>query len=143
MEAMRFKFKKLDPAAIPPAYAHPGDAGMDFFALERTVLNQGERKGIRTGVSIEIPKGCVGLFWDKSGIGIREGLKTLGGVIDAGYRGEVMIGMINLSDKEYVFEAGHKVAQLLIQKVEHCDIEETKDLSQTKRGKGGFGSTGK
>lgn len=140
---MKLKWKKLDPAAVPPAYAHPGDAGMDFFALERTVLKHGERKGVRTGISIEIPKGCVGRFWDKSGIGIREGLKTLGGVIDAGYRGEVLVGMINLSDKEYVFETGHKVAQLLIQKVEHCDIEESDDLSETKRGKGGFGSTGK
>ena len=140
---MIFKFKKLDPVAIPPAYAHPGDAGMDFFALEKTAIKPGERKGVRTGISIEIPAGCVGLFWDKSGIGIREGLKTLGGVIDAGFRGEVLVGMINLSDKEYVFEAGHKVAQLLIQKVERCDIEGTDDLSETKRGKGGFGSTGK
>jgi len=141
--AMKLKCKKLDPAAIPPAYAHPGDAGMDFFALEKTVLKPGERKGIRTGISIEIPNGCAGLFWDKSGIGIREGLKTLGGVIDAGYRGEVLIGMINLSDREYVFEAGHKVAQVLIQKVERCEVKELKDLSSTKRGKGGFGSTGK
>ncbi len=140
---MKLKCKKLSPSATAPAYAHPGDAGMDFFALERTVLKPGERKAIHTGISIEIPKGCVGLFWDKSGIGIREGLKTLGGVIDAGYRGEVLVGMINLSDKEYVFEAGHKVAQMLIQKVEHCDVKESKDLSDTKRGKGGFGSTGK
>ena len=140
---MIFKFKKIDFAATPPAYAHPGDAGMDFFALGKTALKPGERKAIRTGISIEIPKGCVGLFWDKSGIGIREGLKTLGGVIDAGYRGEVLVGMINLSDKEYVFEAGHKVAQLLIQKVERCDIAESDDLSETKRRKGIFGSTGK
>ena len=140
---VNIKFKKLHPAAIPPSYAHPGDAGMDFFALEKTALKPGERKAIRTGISIEIDEGYAGLFWDKSGIAIREGLKTIGGVIDAGYRGEILIGMINLSDKEYVFEAGHKVAQMLVQKVEHCQIKEASGLSQTKRGTGGFGSTGK
>jgi dUTP pyrophosphatase len=74
---------------------------------------------------------------------MKEGIKTVGGVIDSGYRGEVMVGVINLSDKEYVFEAGHKVAQMLIQKIESCEIVEADGLTETKRGKGGFGSTGK
>ncbi len=141
--AMKLKWKKLDPGAIAPAYAHPGDAGLDFFSLERTIIPPGARKAIRTGISMEIPEGHVGLFWDKSGLAIRDGLTTLGGVIDAGYRGEVQILMLNVSDKEYVFEAGHKVAQLLIQKVEHPDIAESEGLSETRRGTGGFGSTGR
>lgn len=140
---MKLSFHKLHPTAIIPSYAHPGDAGMDFFALERTVLKAGERTAVRTGVAMEIPEGYAGLFWDKSGLAIREGLKMMGGVIDSGYRGEVMVGMVNLSDKEYVFEAGHKVGQMLIQKVEQCEIEEIHNLTDTKRGKGGFGSTGK
>ena len=140
---MKIKIKKLNPTAILPSYAHIGDAGMDFYSLEKVTLKAGEYMAIKTGISLEIPKGYVGLFWDKSGIAIREGLKVLGGVIDAGYRGEIMIGMINLGNKKYIFEAGHKVAQLLIQKIERANIVEVKELTETKRGKGGFGSTGK
>ena len=140
---MVIKFQKLDPNATLPSYAHPGDAGMDVFALERTVFAPGERKGVRTGFAMEIPDGHVALVWDKGGVGIKGGMKTLGGVIDAGYRGEVMIGMVNLSGAEYAFEAGHKVAQILIQRVERLEIEEAEKLSDTSRGAGGFGSTGK
>ncbi len=140
---MNLKIKKLHSDAQIPAYAHKGDAGMDFFALERTLLKPGQRVAVKTGISIEIPDGYVGLFWDKSGISIKEGLKTLGGVIDAGYRGEILIGMTNLSSKEYVFEKGHKVAQLLIQKIESSQIDIVELLSETKRDIGGFGSTGK
>jgi dUTP pyrophosphatase len=140
---MKLKIKKLHPSAILPSYVHPGDAGMDIFALKKTVLKPRERTAMETGISMEIPDGYVGLVWDKSGIAIREGIRTLGGVIDAGYRGEILIGVINLSDKEYVFEAGHKVAQMLIQKIEIPSIEEVERLSETKRGHGIFGSTGK
>jgi dUTP pyrophosphatase len=140
---MKLKIKKLKPTAILPSYAHPGDAGMDVYAVEKTILRPGQCAVILTGISMEIPQGYVGLIWDKSGLAIKNGLKTLGGVIDAGYRGEVMVGMINLSGTEYVFEAGHKVAQMLIQAVERSDIEAVEDLADTPRGKGGFGSTGK
>ncbi|MDD5165146.1 MAG: dUTP diphosphatase [Candidatus Pacebacteria bacterium] len=140
---MQIKFKKLHPDAKIPAYAHPGDAGMDFFVLEKTVIKPGEHAAIKTGIAMEIPHGCVGLFWDKSGIAIKHSIKLLGGVIDAGYRGEVLIGMINLSDVEYIFEAGHKVSQMLIQKVEVPDVIEVDELSDSTRGEKGFGSTGK
>jgi dUTP pyrophosphatase len=141
--AMKIKIKKVHPDAKLPAYAHPGDAGMDFFALEKTVLKPGQRTTVRTGISMEIPHGYTGLFWDKSSIAIKQGLKVIGGVIDAGYRGEVLIGMINLGLEDYVFEAGHKVSQMLIQKVESPDIVETEELSDASRGVNGFGSTGK
>jgi len=140
---MNIRIKKLDSRAAMPAYVHPGDAGMDLFALEDTVLAPGELKAVKTGISMEIPDGHVGLIWDKSGIAIKEGLKVMGGVVDSGYRGEIMVGMVNLSKKEYRFEAGHKVAQMLIQKVEHPEIVEASELTETKRGAGGFGSTGK
>jgi dUTP pyrophosphatase len=140
---MILKIKKLHPDAKVPHYAHHDDAGFDLFAIENTLIKKGERKAVATGISMEIPEGYVGLIWDKSGIGIKEGLKSLGGVVDSSYRGEVLIGMVNLSEKDYTFEKGHKVAQMLIQKKERVDFEEVKELSDTKRGIGGFGSTGK
>lgn len=140
---MKLKVLKLDPRSKLPTYAHAGDAGMDFFALEKTVIKPGEYLAVKTGISVEIPHGYVGLFWDKSGLSIKHGLKLLGGVIDAGYRGEILVGVINLSKNEYVFETGHKVAQMLIQKVESLDIIEVDKLDDTSRGNKGFGSTGK
>lgn len=126
-----------------PSYAHPGDAGLDLCARETITLKPGERAAIPTGLRFEIPEGYAGLIWDKSGLSIREGLKTLGGVVDAGYRGEVLVGMVNLGSKSYTFLRGHKVAQLLIQKVERVEIIEMEALDKTDRGEGGFGSTGK
>ena len=143
---MKIKIKKLNPAARVPSYAHHGDAAMDFFALEETILKPGIQVAVKTGISMEIPHGYAGLIWDKSGLAIKEGIKTIGGVIDAGYRGEIMIGMINLSNKPYTIEAGHKIAQMLIQKIEACEVEEVgelADLSGSARGQKGFGSTGK
>jgi dUTP pyrophosphatase len=98
---------------------------------------------VPTGIAMEIPEGYVGLIWDKSGLSIKNGIKTLGGVIDSTYRGEVLVGMINLSDADYTFLKGHKVAQMVIQKKEFVDFEEVSELSDTVRGEGGFGSTGK
>ena len=140
---MELKIKKLSPNAILPNYAHKEDAGMDFFASETTIIKKGERVQVKTGIAMAIPEGFVGLVWDKSGLSHKHGLKTLGGVIDAGYRGEIMIGMINLGDEDYILEAGHKVAQMLIQKVESPEIIETEELDNTSRGIGAFGSTGK
>ncbi len=140
---MILKIKKLHLDAKAPHYAHNDDAGFDLFSVENTLIKKGERFAVPTGISMEIPEGYVGLIWDKSGIGIKEGIKTLGGVVDSSYRGEVLVGMINLSEKDYTFEKGHKVAQMLIQKKEKVDFEEVSELTDTKRGKGGFGSTGK
>jgi len=140
---MQIKIKKLHPDAKLPSYAHVGDAGMDFFALEKVAVKAGEHIAVKTGISMEIPHGYVGLLWDKSGLAIKEGIKLLGGVIDAGYRGEIQIGLINLGKNTYTFEAGHKVAQMLIQKVESPDLVEVKDLNESSRGEKGFGSTGK
>lgn len=140
---MNIKVKKLHPDAIIPHIAHEGDAGCDLFATESVTLNPGERGQVPTGLALELPLGFVSLIWDKSGISHKEGIKTLGGVIDCGYRGEYKIGVVNLSDKPYTFEKGHKIAQLLIQRVESPIFEESEELSDTSRGEGGFGSTGK
>ena len=126
-----------------PKYALPGDACFDLFAAETTTIAPGDRVQVKTGLKMEIPDGYVGFIWDKSGLSHKGGLKTLGGVIDSSYRGEVMVGMINLSKEPYNFEKGHKVAQMAIQKREDVSIVEVDSLSETSRGDGAFGSTGK
>jgi dUTP pyrophosphatase len=140
---MKLKIKKLHPDAKIPGYAHEGDAGMDLFAVESFELEPMQRKSVPLGLAVEIPEGYVGLVWDKSGLSHKYGLKNFGGVIDSGYRGEIHAGIMNLSDKFFSFEKGQKIAQLLIQKVEQIEFEETEALSDTDRGGHGFGSTGK
>ena len=140
---MKIRVKKLHPDAQIPNIAHVGDAGCDLFATESLTLKPGERGQVSTGIAMEIPLGYVGLIWDKSGISHKGGIKTLGGVIDSGYRGEFLVGVINLGKEIYTFEKGNKIAQLLIQKIETPIFEEVKELSDTNRGGDGFGSTGK
>jgi dUTP pyrophosphatase len=140
---MKLKIKKLHEDAKVPKYSHHDDAGFDLFTPENIVVKKGERFGVPTGIAMEIPEGYVGLIWDKSGLAIKHGIKTLGGVVDSTYRGEVLVGVINLSEEDYTFEKGHKVAQMIIQKKETVDFEEVNELSDTTRGDGGFGSTGK
>jgi dUTP pyrophosphatase len=139
---MQIKVKKLNEEAKLPTHGHPGDAGMDFYALEDVVFLPGKQNRVRTGVAVEIPEGCVGLIWDKSSVSFNFGLKIMGGVIDAGFRGELTMSLFNTSDKEVVLEKGHKVAQMIIQKFEHCDILEVDAISETVRGEGREGSTG-
>jgi dUTP pyrophosphatase len=139
---MRIKVKKLHKDAKLPTYGHPGDAGMDLYAAEEVVVPAGAIVKIPTGIAMEIPEGCVGLCWDKSGVSMNGGVKTLAGVIDAGFRGEIVLGVYNLKDKEYIFEKGQKVAQMLVQPVVAGKIEEVSELDATSRGDGGWGSTG-
>lgn len=140
---MILKIKKLHKEAILPRFAHDTDSGMDLFALKDKVVKPGEIAHIETGIAIELPKGYAALIWDKGSISMVHGLKVLGGVGDSGYTGDYTVGLINLSKKDYKIEKGSKVAQLLIQKVEHPKITEVKELKKTKRGTGRFGSTGK
>ena len=140
---MQIKAKKLTPEAKLPHHVHDGDAGLELYASETTTILPGKRTSVPTGLAIEIPMGYVGLVWDKSGLSHTYGIKTIGGVIDAGYRGEIKVGVMNLSSMSYTFEKGHKVAQLLIQKVEQVEMIEVKDLSNSERGEKGFGSSGK
>ncbi len=139
---MTIRIKKLHENAIIPSYAHAHDAGMDFYALETHLLQPGERKAIPTGIAMAIPQGYVGLIWDKSGIAAKHGLKTMGGVIDSGSRGEIKIIIHNLSQEEKRIEAEQKIAQMLIQPVEQREIMEVPELDETERGEKGFGSTG-
>lgn len=141
--ALTLKIKRINSDAVLPKFAKKGDAGFDLFSVVTIKIKPGERVQVPTGLEMEIPKNHVGLIWDKSGISHKNGLKTLGGVIDSGYRGEILIGITNLSKKSFVFKKGEKVAQMIIQKHEHILIKEVKKLSETERGKTGFGSSGK
>jgi len=140
---MKIKVKKLNPAATLPAYAHPGDVGLDLYSLENYELKPGERRVFNLGFAMEFPTGYVGRIADKSSLPKNGGLHTMGGIFDAGYRGEYNVMLVNLGAEPYQIEKGHKIAQILIIPVEIVDIEETDALSETARGLGGFGSTGK
>ena len=139
---MKLKVKKLHVDARLPTRAHHDDAGLDIYCYESVTLTPHQTIKVPTGVAYEVPEGYVGLVWDKSSIG-GKGIKTLGGVLDSGYRGELFVPLHNMSNESYTFEAGHKIAQMLIQKVELWEVEESDELSETKRGTGAFGSTGK
>jgi dUTP pyrophosphatase len=139
---MKLKIKKLHTDAKVPTYAHPGDAGMDFYTRERVVIEPGQAGTLPTGIAMEIPDGYVGLVWEKSGLAFRHGIQMLGGVIDASFRGEITMRAYNSSDKTYTFEKGDKTSQMLIQPVHQVSFEEVEELSDTSRGEGREGSTG-
>jgi dUTP pyrophosphatase len=138
---MEIKIRKMTPNAKAPAYAHAGDAGMDLFSCVEMTLAPGETRPVPTGIQMAIPQGYVGLVWDKSGISIM-GVHRLAGVVDAGYRGEVRVVMVNLGTEPFEIKPGMKIAQMLIQPVEAPTIVESESLDDTSRGAGGFGSTG-
>jgi len=140
---MQIKIEKLHPDAKLPTYAHGTDAGMDLYACEETSIPAHGRVLVSTGLAMGIPGGYVGLVWDKSGISYKVGLKVIGGVVDAGYRGEIFVGIMNTTDEDYTFYKSDKVAQMLIQKVEHPELVQVDELDETPRGDGAFGSTGR
>lgn len=141
------KIKRINPAAELPAYATPGSAAMDLRAClsEPVSLKPMERKIIPTGLALELPSaGYVALVFARSGLATKKGiaLSNSVGVIDSDYRGEVGVGIINLSDAEYMIENGERIAQLAVVPVCHMAVEEAHTLGETERGAGGFGSTG-
>lgn len=139
---MKLKILKIKDVKNPN-YVNYDDAGLDLYSAENFILKSGERRAIETGIKMEIPEGYVGLVWDKSGLALNDGIKTMAGVIDSGYRGEIKIVLINLSNQDFEIKKGQKIAQMLIQKIEHPEIEIVEFLSESSRGEGGFGSTGR
>ena len=140
---MKLPIKKLHPEAKLPTYAHAGDAGMDIYALQDVVVEAGKRALIKTGIAMAIPAGYVGLLWDKSGLANNHGLTIVGGVVDAGHRGEILVGLLNTGEKNHTFQAGDKVTQMLIQPVTQAILTEVEELDDTTRGECRFGSTGR
>ncbi|MFU8841834.1 MAG: dUTP diphosphatase [Nitriliruptoraceae bacterium] len=143
-EHVRLEVHRLRPDAVLPAYAHPGDAGLDLASVEPVRLWPGERVAVPTGLAVAIPDGWVGLVHPRSGLARRKGLTVANapGTIDAGYRGEVQVLLVNLGTEVVDLAAGDRVAQLLLQRVGWAEVVEVQELSDTVRGDGGFGSTG-
>jgi dUTP pyrophosphatase len=139
---MELKINKIHPDAKLPSYGHKGDAGIDLFSVVDLILERGQVEAVSTGIKVAIPEGHVGLIWDKSGISLK-GVHRLAGVIDSGYRGEIRVVLVNLSDSPFAVEKGMKIAQMLIQPLTVVKVVETVELDDTSRGEGGFGSTGK
>jgi dUTP pyrophosphatase len=139
------RVRLLDPRATPPTRAYPGDAGLDLHALADAVLEPGARASIATGIALEIPEGQAGLVLPRSGLAARHGIALVNapGLIDAGYRGEVCVLLLN-TDKSSTFEiaAGDRIAQLVLVRVETAMTVEVDALSLSERGSGGFGSSG-
>ena len=134
--------KRVDPKAVLPKRAHPWDAGLDLSTVESVELAPGASHAFRTGLAVAIPPGMVGLVADRSSMGKR-GLKTFGGVIDAGYRGEVHVILRNLSSETVQISVGDRVAQLLVLPVFTGAVKEVESLDETSRGAQGFGSSGR
>lgn len=144
---MTLQIKRVRTQAVLPERATQGSAGLDLRACTtgETCIMPGETAVLPTGLAVALPQGCVGLVFGRSGLGIRHGIVPANavGVIDADYRGEIMVGLANHSAEPYIIVPGDRIAQLVILPVLTPPIEEVHNLSETVRGEGGFGSTGK
>lgn len=142
---VQIKIRRLDPELPLPSYAHPGDAGADLHTTVDVTLAPGERRLVPTGIALALPEGYVGLVHPRSGLANKHGLSVVNapGTIDAGYRGEVRVCLINL-DREapIALSRGDRIAQLVIQRFEQADFLEVDALDDSVRGAGGYGSTG-
>lgn len=136
--------RRLDPEVPLPSYAHPGDAGLDLAAAETVTLEPGERRAVATGLVVGVPDGWVGLIHPRSGLALREGLTVVNapGTVDAGFRGELKVLLVNLGGHPVRVGRGDRIAQLLLQRVGRARVVEVTELDATTRGAGGFGSTG-
>lgn len=139
---MNIKIKRLHPDAKLPTYAHPGDIGMDMYSLEDYSLQPGELHIFECGFALEFDEGYGAIVKDKGSVGAA-GVITTGGVFDAGYRGEYNAALFNLSKEVFEVKKGQKIAQLVIYPVVIAQLEETQELSDSSRGGGKHGSTGK
>ncbi|QKT07224.1 dUTP diphosphatase [Gordonia sp. X0973] len=139
------RIRRLDKDLPLPLRAHPGDAGIDLYSTTDAELAPGRRQLVGTGIAIALPIGTVGLVHPRSGLAARAGLSIVNtpGTIDAGYRGEIKVCLINLDTEEpVVIKRGDRIAQLVIQRVELPELEEVEELDDTSRGAGGYGSSG-
>lgn len=141
---MNLIIRRINNEAIMPEYAHDGDAGLDLFSVENVNIDPGEYKLIKTGIQLELPKFTEAQIRPRSGLALKHGITVLNtpGTIDEGYRGEIGIILINHGKNVFKVEKGMKIAQMVINKVEHVKIVEKDTLTETERNIGGFGSTG-
>ncbi len=139
------RVRRLHPDAVLPTRAYEGDAGLDLRAIEDLTLGPGERGSVRTGIAVEIPSGQAGLVLVRSGLASRHGIALVNapGLIDAGYRGEIQVLLLN-TDRRSAFNVrrGDRIAQLVLVRVETPQVAEVPELALSERGPGGFGSSG-
>lgn len=140
---MELKILQLHPAAIVPQYAHPGDAGLDLFAIEETTIPPGETQLIKTGIAIALPPDTEAQIRPRSGLALKYSITVLNspGTIDAGYRGEIGIILINHGQKSFQVVQGMKIAQMVICSVIRAKVQVVEEINTTTRGSDGFGST--
>ena len=141
---MTVKFRKSDPEAILPSYAHPGDAGMDVRSVEEFTIEPGGRRLVRTGLVMMLPPGYEAQVRPRSGLALKNGVTVLNapGTIDEGYRGEVGVILANLGQEPFRVEKGAKIAQIVVAPCTRAEIVEADEVDDTARGAAGFGSTG-
>jgi dUTP pyrophosphatase len=142
---MSLKVRRLDAGARLPSRAYPGDAGLDLYALEESVLEPGGRASVGTGIAVEIPDGQAGLVLPRSGLAARHGIALVNapGLIDAGYRGEIRVLLLNTDrDEPFTVQRGERIAQLVLVRIETPEVVEVRELALSDRGAGGFGSSG-
>ena len=141
---MTVKFRRIDPSATLPSYAHPGDAGMDIRSMEELTIEPGARSLVHTGLVMILPPGYEAQVRPRSGLALKNGVTVLNtpGTIDAGYRGEVGVILANFGSEPFRVEKGSKFAQIVVAPCTRAEIEETVEVDATERGEGGFGSKG-
>ena len=144
-QGVNFEVLLVAEPGFEPAYAKPGDAGADLRSFEDLVLGAGQRALVKTGIKIAMPDGYVGLVHPRSGLAVKHGITVLNspGTIDAGYRGEIMVPLLNTSDEDFPIAKGDRIAQLLFQKIEIARFVPVTELPESSRGETGFGSSGK
>jgi dUTP pyrophosphatase len=143
---VQLRVTRVSDGARLPSRAHPGDAGLDLHAAEAATLGPGERASVGTGIAVEIPDGHAGLVLPRSGLAARHGIALVNapGLIDSGYRGELRVLLINTDrDEAFEIEPGDRIAQLVLAPVAEVELFEVEELSESDRGGGGFGSSGR
>ena len=133
----------LDNNAKVPTKANINDAGFDLYSILDTVIPPKQRKTVRTGIAIQMPEHFAGLIWPRSGLSVKQGIDVLAGVVDSGYRGEIMVCLYNTSDEVVGINTGDRIAQIIFQEVPRVSMEVHETLGSSQRGDNGFGSSGK
>jgi dUTP pyrophosphatase len=132
----------IDVLAQVPTKANNNDAGFDLYSTIDVIIEPKQRKTVNTGIALQMPDNLAGLIWPRSGLSVKQGIDVLAGVVDSGYRGEIMVCLYNTSDNDVVIRTGDRVAQIIFQEVPHVIMEVHESLGSSQRGSNGFGSSG-
>ena len=141
--SMSVKVKLLEPNGRIPTKTNLSDAGFDLYSSVQTIIPAHSRKTINTGISLEMPEHLCGLIWPRSGLSVKQGIDVLAGVVDSGYRGEIMVCLYNTSEQAVHINTGDRIAQMIFQEVPRVIMEVHESLGSSQRGDNGFGSSGK